>query len=111
MSAQGGDAAAAEQNDPALAQLQTELLQLRTQFTTLQITNANTATQLNALQAPPAAAQAAAAHAAAAQAIAIAFTLTPATSNLMGLIVFASKLGRWSTRKDARNSPMMRGSR
>ena len=88
MSAQGGDAAAAQQNDPTLAQLQAELLQLRTQFTTLQTTNTSMATQLNALQAAPAAT-----HAATAQAIAVAFALRPATSNLTGLINFASKLG------------------
>ena len=84
MSAQGGDAAAAQQNDPALAQLQAELLQLRTQITTLQASNTNMGTQLNALQANPTAAQAATTHAAAAQAVAIPFTLTPATSNLTG---------------------------
>jgi hypothetical protein len=88
MSAQGGDTAAAQQNNSALAQLQAELLQLRTQFTTLQTTNTLMATQLNALQAAPAAT-----HAAAAQAVAVAFALTPATSNLTGLINFASKLG------------------
>ncbi len=88
MSAQGGDAAAAQQNDPALAQLQAELLQLQTQFTTLQTTKPSMATQLNALKAAPAAT-----HAAAAQAVAIAFALMPATSNLTGLIDFASKLG------------------
>ena len=93
MSAQGGDAAAAQQNDPALAQLQAELLQLRTQITTLQASNTNMGTQLNALQANPTAAQAATTHAAAAQAVAIPFALTPATSNLTGLIDFASKLG------------------
>jgi hypothetical protein len=88
MSAQGGDAAAAQQNNPALVQLQAKLLQLQTQFTTLQTTNTSMATQLNALQAAPAAT-----HAAAAQAVAIVFALMPAMSNLTGLIDFASKLG------------------
>ena len=93
MSAQGGDAAAAQQNNPALAQLQDELLQLRTQITTLQASNTSMGMQLNALQATPTAAQAATTHAAAAQAVAIPFALTPAMSNLTGLIDFASKLG------------------
>jgi hypothetical protein len=88
MSAQGGDAAAARQNDSALAQLQAKLLQLRTQFTTLQTTNTSMAMQLNVLQAASTAT-----HAVAAQAVAVAFALTPATSNLMGLINFANKLG------------------
>ncbi len=88
MSAQGGDAAAAQQNNPALAQLQAKLLQLRTQFTTLQTTNTSMATQLNVPQAAPAAT-----HAAAAQAVAVACALMPSTSNLTGLIDFASKLG------------------
>jgi hypothetical protein len=87
MSAQGGDAAAAQQNDPALAQLQAKLLQLRTQFTFLQTTNTIMATQLNALQAAPAVPLAAAA-----QAVAVAFTLTSATSNLTGLIDFCKQV-------------------
>jgi hypothetical protein len=93
MSAQGEDAAAAQKKGPTLAQLQAKLLQLRTQFTTLQTTNTSMAMQLNALQATPTAAQAATTHAVAAQAVAVPFALMPATSNLTGLVNFASKLG------------------
>ncbi len=92
MFAQGGDAAAAQQNDPALA-APGRAPAAGTQITTLQATNTSMAMQLDALQAAPTAAQATTTHAAAAHAVAVPFALTPAPSNLTGLINFASKLG------------------
>ncbi len=77
-----------QQPDDAMTQVQAQLLQLQNELQTVCTANTNLATQLSTLQA-------AAGNAAPAPAAAQAptFALTPATSNLTGLLDYSSKLG------------------
>ncbi len=77
-----------QQPDDAMTQVQVQLLQLQNELQTIRTANTNLATRLSTLQAAagnavpaPAAAQAPT------------FALTPATSNLTGLLDYSSKLG------------------
>ncbi len=78
-------------NDPnnLMAQVQATLAQLQAKLATVRAANINLTNQINTLQA----AAATAATAPTAATVVVTFALTPATSNLTGLLDYSSKLG------------------
>jgi hypothetical protein len=106
-------------NAPVPVDLQQVLAQidaLQGQLTTLQAENATLTTQIQGLQqaavAPQGQAVAPPAGGSQAQAIApvASFALTPATTDVAGLINYSSKLGQLIYKQGCKNSPTMRDS-